>query len=430
MASQTLRSPLPDPTPAQSDATKTIIQPPTRRGRSRRTVTTKFRGFDSDEETPENNNSVSATTTRNHTLAAESQSQSLFFTQDPQMELDPAPSYQTETQRSEGKRKSPPMNYELDDDEEDAFNQIAPAATALKRRRLADDAARRQRGESTPPPPDPKPEVTLKILPSKKKTRKEVDVLELARLQREKAEELAIAEVEKRQEELNAMDIEAIRDLAIVEDMDVRRSAPPIRPSRADEGDRWDDKWDGRKNFKKFRRRGGENGRRVLDRVIVPLEEAKKKDYGIGDDYWLEGESHTKKKKGRGRNRDLQDVSQAESPASRPKNNAPARAAEILAKEEIVGDEVLADSPPLSSDIEPDKPTPPPASKTSSRPQKSQKLVDKTNASQNVSPRKKRVASTTLTKPAPTKKAKAAPIEVHESEDSDDEFKFRFRKRA
>jgi nijmegen breakage syndrome protein 1 len=346
------------------------------------------------------------------------------------MELDPPHSHEPETQTAGVKRKSPPMNYELSDDEEDAIEQIAPAATALKRRRLAEDAARRRRGESTPPPPEAKPAVTVKSFPPKKKTRKEIDILEAARLQREKAEEEAIAEHEKRREQLDDEDIEAIRDLAIVEDMEVRRSAPPSRPSRADESDRWDDKWNGRKNFKKFRRAGGENGRRAIDRVIVPLEEAKKKDYGIGDDYWLEGDSHSKKKKGRGRNRDTQDVSQSQSQPSRQKNHAPTRAAEILAKEEMMDDEVLPDSPHLVSESEPDEPPRPPVSKVSSRSQKSQKLADKTNASQNVSPRKKRVASTTLTKPEHAKKVKPAPIAVNESDDSDDEFKFKFRKKA
>lgn len=393
-----------------------------RRGRSRRTVTTKFRGFDSDDDTPMDDDSVPGNMNMNHSQAAESQSQSLFVTQDPQMELDPGPSQQPQSSIN-GKRKSPPVNYDLDDEEEDIIEQIAPAATALRRQRLADDAARRRRGESTPPPPVAKKETTQKMLPPKKKPKQEVDVLEVARLQREKAEEDALAQREERRAQLDGIDIEAIRDLAIVEEVDISRPAPPIRSSRADESDRWDDAWNGRKNFKMFRRRGGENGRRPLDRIIVPLEEAKKKDYGIGDDYWLEGDNHSKKKKGRGK-RDTQDASQMESQPSRPRNTASTRAAEMLAKEEL-DDDVLAND--LSSDMESDEiPLRKAAPKASSRSQKSQKLADKTNASQNVSP-KKRPAPTRLTKPAPAKKLKAAPIEVHDSEDSDDEFKFRFR---
>jgi len=97
------------------------------------------------------------------------------------------------------------------------------------------------------------------------------------------------------------------------------------------------------------------------------------------------------------------------------------------ADEDLLEDELLANGPPSSSDVEIVEHPPEPAA--TSRSHRSQRLADKTNATQNLSPKKKRVASTTLTKPAPAKKARGAAVEVHDSDDSDDELKFRFRKR-
>lgn len=402
---------------------------PSRRGRSRRTFTTRFRGFDSDDDTPANLLPIPESMVIDNSPAVESQSQGLFVTQDPEMDLYRAPSPQPETQTSSRKRHLNRIDNDLAD-EKDIMEEIAPAATALKRRRLAEIAAGRRERELTPPSPQSPPPPENKILPKahlSKKIKKEIDVVEVARLQREHAEELARAEREVLQEKLDGMDIEAIRNLAIVEDMEVTRPNRPVRAARADESDRWDDRWNGRKNFKKFRRRGAGSGRKELGRVIVPLEEAKKKDYGIGDDYWLESDSHNRKKKGKPR--DTQDLSQLQSQSSRPQNWASTRAAAILAQDiddGLLETEAQAVDPPSSPFESLD--APPPKTAISSRSQRSQNLVDKTNAMQNISPRKKRVASATLTKPAPVKKVKPT-VEIQDSDDSEDELKFRFRKK-
>lgn len=402
---------------------------PSRRGRSRRTVTTRFKGFDSDEDDPLNMNSLPENLTVNVPPVIDSQSQSLFVTQDPEMDIGGTQTLHAETQtRSSKKRNTPPINYELDD-VEDIMEEIAPVATAMKKRRLAEDVARRRRGELTPPPPIPKEKPVPKPQPVKK-VKVEVNVVEVARKQREEAEALARAEREALEIELDGMDIEAIRNLAIVEEMDIRRRDPPQRLARADESDRWDDKWNGRKNFKKFCHRGAVRGRRELGRVIVPLEEVKKKEYGIGDDYWLHGDSHNKKKKEKGRSWDAQDFTQTESQPSRPENQASTKAAEMLAhggNEIFSQDETFTNIPP-SADAELVE-TSTSKSTATSRSQKSQKLVDKSNTSSNMLPQNKRPASRTLTKPAPAKKAKMGTVVVQDSEDSDDDLKFKFRKR-
>lgn len=431
VVSQAAQVSQPVPTPQPSQSAPAEPSQPARRGRSRRTVTTKFKGFDSDEDTPMNMNSVAEEpAVVQGRFVVESQSQSLFVTQDPNMEIHRAPSEQPETQtRSSRKRNSPPVNYEPDEPEDilqDTLEDMAPTATKFKKRRLADEAARRKRGESIPPPLASKDKPVIKPEPIKK-AKKEIDVVEVARKKRKEADELARAEREVLESKLDGMDIEAIRNLTIVEEMPIRTREPQQRATRADESDRWDDRWNGRKNFKKFRHRGEVGPRRDLGRVIVPLEEAKKKDYGIGDDYWLHEESAPKTKKDKSKNRDTQDT-QTQSQTSRPKNRASTLAAEMLVREsteDALDDEIHANVPP-SSDVEIiDSPPPAPVSRLTSL---SKKLADKSNMVSNVQPRNKRAAETTLSKPAPAKKARQAAV-VQDSDDSDDGLKFRFRKK-
>jgi nibrin len=357
--------------------------------------------------------------------AGESQSLGLFISQDLETGIDhegfPPVTSQT---RSGRKRVTPPMEYE---EEEDIVDQLAPAAAALKKRRLAEQTARRRRGESTPPPsikqsPEPKSQLRSK------KIKKEIDLLEVARQQREKAEELAIKEREALQEAMNGMDIEAIRNLTIIEEMEVIRRPPPLRAVQADESDRWDDRWNGRKNFKKFRRRGMEDDRiRDFHRVIVPLEEVKKKDFGIGDEYWLDDDSQRRKRKGKGQ--ETQDAFQSQSSPAMPKRGAATRAADILANETLEEQAQPAeDVDEFPSDLEVlEQPPQPPAAVRS---QRSQRLEIRTSPSQKTSASNKRPAATSLTKAAPAKKARqTATKRKDESDDSGDEFKFRFRKR-
>jgi nijmegen breakage syndrome protein 1 len=377
-------------------------------------VTSRFKGFDDDDDHM-NLNSVPESTAVGSTPAIESQSQGLFVSQDQDMEGERDESQPAGTQgRTSRKRQASPIVQEP----EDIMEQIAPATTALKRRRLAE-------GISGPPPRAARDKPTTEAVP--KKVKKEIDVLEFARQQQEKAEVLAKAERETLREQMEGMDIEAIRNLAIVEEIEVKRLVPPPRPhARADESERWDDKWNGRKNYKKFRRRGAARGNaRDIHRVIVPLEEVKKKEFGIGDEYWLEGDSQRKKKKEKGK--ETQDVSQSHSQA-RPKSRAADRAAEILAnkaEEEIA--QALDTDERRSSDVEIVEA--PLKLATSAGLQRSQKLADKTSTSQNLPAQNKRAAPITLAKPAPAKKARQTVIRKEESDDSDDELKFRFRKR-
>ncbi|PMD51140.1 uncharacterized protein K444DRAFT_225107 [Hyaloscypha bicolor E] len=418
---------------------------PPRRGRARRGARAKFTGFEDDFSVP-----VSSAPESMAVDEPAVESQSLFVSQNTEVDVDQETSQPPETQtRSSRKRPASPIIEE----EEDIMDIMAPTTAALKRRRL-------ERGEPTPPPPAPI--VEAKPAPAKpakpaKKAKKEIDILEIARQRREE-EEKAKAEREKIQEQLERMDIHERPEIEIAE-MEVKRSVPPSRAAaRADESERWDDKWNGRKNFKKFRRRGGATGP-VQEKIIVPLEEVKKKDFGIGDDYWDDGDSQRRRKKDKGKGKETQEASQRELEIQgRSSNKSQSRAAEkasrILASEaedELGVGSVWAKGEQLSSDLDLEIVAPPPPPKktaaTSSRSQRTQTqtLVDKTNETQNLdlpSSSKsasaagkggKRVAEKVLTKPAPAKKARPTKltkaVKDSDESDDDDELKFRFKKR-
>lgn len=59
----------------------------------------------------------------------------------------------------------------------------------------------------------------------------------------------------------------------------------------------WKPEWTGRKNFKKFKRKGREvsQGDAVASRIIIGMVEHKGQDYGLGDGYWLEDEEDDRK---------------------------------------------------------------------------------------------------------------------------------------
>ncbi|APA08853.1 hypothetical protein sscle_04g036230 [Sclerotinia sclerotiorum 1980 UF-70] len=322
-----------------------------RRGRSRRAVTSRFSGFDDDDDdeplsAPASLAPIPETMVMTQEIPEESQG--LFVSQDPNREPDsyrafsqsvepekPSQSTRaTRATRSSKKRPAPPIAQE-----KSYMDSFAPTTASFKRQR-------RERGEPTPPPQSIKKEVVAPE-PVQKKERKEVDILALAGQQRERAEAAARAEEESLKQAVSTIDVEEMRRLTIVEDMKVKRSKPaPKTTLHVDESERWDDKWNGRKNFKKFRRRGAEDGLvRARARVIVPLEEVKKKDHGFGDDYWGLGgdDNDTQRRRKKGKAKETQEETQEiEEPISssrskakaKPKTKAQAQQREITSENE------------------------------------------------------------------------------------------------
>lgn len=163
--------------------------------------------------------------------------------------------------------------------EEDTVAVLLPGARAMKRRR-AEMTRHHPEGEAVAPETE-----------SPKRKRPKLDVLEAARKHREDEEQQRKAEKDSHPADLGDVDVDQLRNLAIVEEMEI-----PVRivPAREDKtSDRWDDQWNGRKNFKKFRRKGEPRSRARIQTVIVPLEEVTRKDYGIGDHYWAGNSTET-----------------------------------------------------------------------------------------------------------------------------------------
>lgn len=162
------------------------------------------------------------------------------------------------------------------------MDDLLPAAAAMRKQRL--EMQQKERGSKKV-----SQAATAKPVKKPKKVNQEIDVIEAARQRREVEEEA----IRKDQEALEhaGIDVENIKDLAIVVEMELpTRTDKPTRAS-GQANDRWDERWNGRKNFKRFRRRGRDaDGRlRHVQKVILPLEEAKKASYGIGPDYWSSG---------------------------------------------------------------------------------------------------------------------------------------------
>ncbi|KAI9715243.1 MAG: hypothetical protein M1812_006054 [Candelaria pacifica] len=380
-----------------------VPEPVAKRVRARRTVTSRFKGFDDFDP------ASLPPSSRKFELEDASQMDSIPEA-DPAMNVDSQNQSASGTQaRSSRKRRTPPSENE---DEDEVVNNLLPAAAAMKKRRLAEEAeeANQARRGTSKEPSKTKDQPDSVETPKKgRKIKKEPNVLEVARERRQAEEEAARQDQETLLASMDGMDVEQMRNLAVVEEMEFApRNARPTRTeAHGDTSSRWDDRWNGRKNFKRFRRSGdGDPQPRRGQGVIVGLEEVKKKDYGIGDGYWLESSKEKKKKKGK--EKDTQSQSQPFATA-----RSQLSAGNVIVPEEMdVEDEVA-------------------------QPMRTRRgLVDKRNESQPVgvkSPLASNKRAAQPIKPATTPKRQKKLVAVEEDEDSDDdsedELKFRFAKK-
>ncbi|MCJ1402800.1 hypothetical protein MMC11_006021 [Xylographa trunciseda] len=194
-----------------------------------------------------------------------------------------------------GSRKRPAPSE--GEEEGDINALLLPAAAAMKRRRIEEEKEAQDKGVSI----EPSLGVSQKnsnALVKKAKARKQIDIQEVVR-ERRAAEEEAARRDEEDLQAVEGVDIKGMRNLAVVEEMELRERTD--QPSRINiigqNGERWDERWNGRKNFKKFRRPGQGEHRRRGPSVIVPLEEVKRMSHGIGEEYWLESEKSKRKRK-------------------------------------------------------------------------------------------------------------------------------------
>ncbi|KAF6796967.1 GPI mannosyltransferase (FHA domain-containing protein) [Colletotrichum sojae] len=302
--------------------------------RVRRAATRRFAGFDADDD---DDDMVTPPVTESVPVSAEPE-KGLFVSQEaPPPEEVPESPQEKNTRRSQRKRPA----AEVDDSLED----IIPAAAAAKKRRIAagEDPLPREipEAEEAPvPKPAPKP----------KRAKKEIDVLDVARQRREEEEARAKAEKEDLANLPADIDLAEIRRLQIVEEMPLRQRSRGTSHDQDAENGRWDPRWNGRKNFKRFRPRGELTGRQP-QKVIVLLSEVRNKDFGISDDYWLEDDSQQRKKKGNDSQKS--GTNQSEPAAAPPPPPPPAQRQRIVLSDDSDDDESEMPEPEREPEPEP-----------------------------------------------------------------------------
>lgn len=212
------------------------------------------------------------------------------------MDVDPQDVDHESTSVKNPRKRPQPLSD--DENEDEMVDSLLPAAAAMKRRRLEEQEEAQRRGLSTEPSfgkSQKTPEEPVKT----RQPKKQINIKEVVRERREAEEEAARKDEESLKETPDGIAIEEMKNLAVVEEMEIpdRRDRPLRAQTNGEADSRWDERWNGRKNFKKFRRRGDGLQPRRGQSVIVPLEEVKKKEFGIGDEYWLENDKSKKKRK-------------------------------------------------------------------------------------------------------------------------------------
>lgn len=193
-------------------------------------------------------------------------------------------SHHEPSQQPTRKRPAPVDEEDGAEEERAMMDKMLPGAAAMKKRKLQTADARGTTRNSTPEPENPGT-TTKKVI--RKKT-KEMDVGAELKKNKEAKEEERRRDEESLREALQDVDIADVR--AKVESFALPVRDPPPRRSQIEPSgptDRWDPAWNGRKNFKRFKRKGQSDDAPRLPRVIVALEEVPRKGHGIGDEYWL-----------------------------------------------------------------------------------------------------------------------------------------------
>ncbi|KAF1814167.1 hypothetical protein P152DRAFT_456399 [Eremomyces bilateralis CBS 781.70] len=318
------------------------------------------------------------------------------------------------------KRKASPV----EGDKGDLVDELLSGTAAMKRRRLAQGveggAKSRTRAQSI----SREESSGRTSLFKKKKKDVEIDVLESARERREAEEEVGRLDAEALHSAMEGMDIEAIRSLVQVEEMLIQPRANKPAPAS---GDRWDDRWDGRRNFKKFRKVGGQAPMRG-SKIIVPLEEVKRKEYGMGQDYFFEENSGARPPIPAGstfeRTQDSLPTGQQQSkhPAASPRDGseAPRNAATVdLTFEDDYQDTMEVPESPQTV-----------ASETQRSKRSTKGTQTSTTQASTSKAAKKRPAEAEPPRPPPMKKARAvARARSPDESEGEDDLRFKFRKR-
>lgn len=282
-------------------------------------------------------------------------------------------------------------------------DKLLPAAGAMKRRKLEEQHEAHRKGV-VPIRSTSKSQVLAQPeKPSREK--KEINIQEVVRERREAEENAARLDEESLRETTDGMNIGEVKSLAVVEEMELReRQARPQRNGTLDA--RWNEEWNGRKNFKKFRRQGETGQARRGQTVIVPLEEVRKKDFGIGDEYWLESEKSKNKRKEKGQ------ATQSQSQNEEVSSTAKKQDREVSCERTSDADDHAVEN------VEAPRIT-------------RVKNTEKRISNQPQAPNRKRGTSTAIRGPPPKKQRTPAVRDSDNDSDTDSEdgLKFRFKKK-
>lgn len=259
-------------TPESSALADELVKSNPRKRTYRAKTTSRFTGFDDYEPPPK--------IRKTEDTHVEGVQQSV-----PQATTQPQTQPQTQTRTQSRFAPQSPTHETIEKEEQ--MDSLFPAAAEVKRRRAATrapspPASVEPEPEPTPPQPRRRGVEALETLQrARQKADKDINVREQTRLRVKEEEERRRADEETLREELDGLDIEQMKNLAVIEEMEIlpraQRNGDNLRtPAEARaqaKSDRWDSAWNGRKNFKKFRRRGAEQGV-ASHKVIVQLEEA------------------------------------------------------------------------------------------------------------------------------------------------------------
>ena len=307
------------------------------------------------------------------------------------------------------KRRAPTPELE---DQEALMDNLLPAVAAMKRRKLEEQKKAEATGKSFNDSFS-KPQTKEPTPPQKPK--KEVNIKSAVRERRKAEDQAARQDEESLRETAADMNIEEMKRLAVVEEMPLppRTDRPTRHTANGTPNDRWDDRWNGRKNFKKFRRHGEGTRARRGHTVMVPLEQVKQKDFGIGEEYWLDSSEKAKRKrKGKTQSQsqfrsqvvedEAENENQNEKEEEEEEEDTELQVPAELAR--VVGD---GGSPP-TIDVQAPRTT---------------RGMEHTQGTKRAAP------TTATTKPPPAKKQKGFSVRDSDDSDSEDELKFRFRRK-
>jgi len=409
-------SPSPSPSP-----------PPARRSRKGRSqAQSKFKGFTVDSDDSDDGKNATSANTQQQGAAA--QSQGMFMTQQSDVAMNQVPGPTSIV--SQRKRPAPEPEREL-------MDSVAPTVARFKRQRLEtgqDHPAVEKSPSPEPEPPAPAPAKRGRAAaaagkkPGRKGNKGTEDsgdefLNQLVQTgQEEEANRQAEDELVRKQLFENEIDFGTIREATAVQTVAIRRR--PVQVAAEHGEARWDDRWNGLKNFKKFRSQADKDAprARVQPKKIISLEPVRPKEYGLSDDYWLQDDDK-RSKKGRSGNTQTQ-TTQDKVSQRRAKQSQLQQQQQVVVSDS--DHEVLDDDDDDASLPDVMDAPPPPAPQARSR---KGKVAER--ASQQATQKTTRAKRAAVASPAAEKPAKRSRIaQASEDDDSEDGgIGFRFGKR-